>query len=201
MIETIYDMDNIKLYQGDSREVLPQLQERASLVLSDPPYPNSAGHFDDGVEAARWVLENYECEHWMIFWHELEIPPVRLPLVAKHIWHRSNTNRPDNYEAVYEFHVDGKKRASRVLSYPVVYPGLTGCVEAVGHPTQKNLKLMKRLIEMSGETGWILDPFCGVATTLIAAKHLRRKAIGIELRADYCSLSDDRLRQYEMQFD
>jgi site-specific DNA-methyltransferase (adenine-specific) len=201
VIEPYYQEDGITLYNARCEDVLPQLTERWDLVLTDPPYPNGAGHFEDGIEAARWLFENYECGHWIVFWHELETPPVRLPLVAKHIWHRSNTNRPDNYEAIYEFCADGRKRASRVLSYPVIYPGLTGCMEATGHPTQKNLKLMKRLIEMSGEAGMILDPFAGSGTTLEAAKHLQRKAVGIELRADYCKLITDRLSQTQMQFD
>lgn len=139
----------VTLYLGDALEVLPRLPE-VQAVVSDPPYPNAAGHFTDAVEAAREFIARYACGHWMIFWDELESPPCGLPLVAKHIWHRSNTNRPDNYEPIYEYHADGKKRASRVLPYPVIYPGLTGCVEATGHPTQKNVKLMMRLLAMDG---------------------------------------------------
>lgn len=39
MIEPIYDLDNIKVFQGDSRDVLPQLpDECVELVVTDPPY-------------------------------------------------------------------------------------------------------------------------------------------------------------------
>lgn len=169
----------LKLFNKDCTSIIDELP-KASLVITDPPYPNGAGHFIDGIENAKEFMAKYKCDHWMIFWCEMETPPLDLPLVAKHIWHRNNTNRPDNYEMIYEFHIDGKKRASRVLSYPVIYPNLTGCYEAVGHPTQKNRKLIARLIEMSGEKGLIIDPFFGSNTTGVVCAKYGFDYIGIE---------------------
>ena len=169
----------IKLYKGDCTELITKLP-RATLVITDPPYPNNAGHFIEEIKAAKKFMTEYKCNHWMIFWDEMETPPLDLPLVAKHIWHRSNTNRPDNYEMIYEFHIDGKKRASRVLRYSVIYPGLTGCIEAVGHPTQKNRKLIAKLIEMSKENGLIIDPFFGSNTTGVVCAKYGYDYIGVE---------------------
>ena len=135
----------------------------------------------------------------MIFWDEMERPPINMPLVAKHVWHRSNTNRPDNYEMIYEYCMDGKKRASRVLSYPVIYPGLTGCVEATGHPTQKNKKLIKKLISLSGEGGIILDPFMGSGTTAIACIDMKIDWIGFEIDPDYHAAATKRIETHKMQ--
>ena len=173
-----------ELFNKDCTELITELP-KASLVITDPPYPNGAGHFLDGIEAAKRFMSEYKCDHWMIFWCEMETPPINMPLVAKHIWHRSNTNRPDNYEMIYEFHIDGKKRASRVLSYPVIYPGLTGCIEAVGHPTQKNRKLIAKLIKMSKETGLIIDPFFGSNTTGVVCAKYGFDYIGIE-KDEHC---------------
>jgi len=127
-----------------------------------------------------------------VFWDELTMPPVPLPHVATHIWHRTNSNRPDNYEPIYEFGGDGRK-ASRCFGYPVVYPGLTGCVEATGHPTQKSERLMRRLVNLT--TGTVLDPFMGSGTTLRAAKDLGRKAIGIEVDEAWCEIAARRMAQ------
>ena len=54
--------------------------------------------------------------------------------------------------------------------------------ERTGYPTQKPLKLLKRIILASSNEGDIvLDPFCGCATTCVAAQQLGRKWIGIDI--------------------
>ena len=54
--------------------------------------------------------------------------------------------------------------------------------ERVGYPTQKPLALYERIIKASSNEGdLVLDPFCGGATTLIAAETLNRHWIGIDL--------------------
>lgn len=182
------------IYHGDCREVLPNLPP-ADLVLSDPPYPNAAGHFIDGIAAAEEFLKTYSAPRWMIFWHQLSLPPVPLPLVAHHIWHRTNTNRPDNYEPIYEFAADGVERASRVFPFAVIALGLTGCKEATGHPTQKNTKLMRALLQLRGIPSLVLDPFMGSGSTIDAAKGLRVRSIGIEKEERYCEIAAKRLAQ------
>jgi len=42
---------------------------------------------------------------------------------------------------------------------------------------------------------WVLDPFAGIASTLVAAKGLARNSIGIEIYSDYVSLAKQRLRE------
>ena len=54
--------------------------------------------------------------------------------------------------------------------------------EWIGYPTQKPLALYERIVQASSNKGDIvLDPFCGCATTLVAAERLGRQWIGIDL--------------------
>lgn len=54
--------------------------------------------------------------------------------------------------------------------------------ERTGYPTQKPLALLERVIRASSDTGDVVfDPFCGCATTCLAAEKLGRKWIGIDI--------------------
>lgn len=67
------------------------------------------------------------------------------------------------------------------------------------HPTQKPVVLMEWLISNNtDELDLILDPFAGSGTTLVAAKQLGRKYIGIEINPDYCKIAEERLRQEQL---
>ena len=67
--------------------------------------------------------------------------------------------------------------------------------ERTGYPTQKPIILLERIISISSNTGdTVLDPFCGSGTTLIAAKLLDRKAIGIDVSEDALEITRSRLQ-------
>jgi len=54
--------------------------------------------------------------------------------------------------------------------------------ERTGYPTQKPLALLKRIINASSNEGdMVLDPFCGCATTPVAAEILNRQWVGVDL--------------------
>lgn len=63
------------------------------------------------------------------------------------------------------------------------------------HPTQKPIELMVAIIEdYTTPAEIICDPFMGSGTTLVAAKQLGRKAIGIEINKAYCEIAVKRLK-------
>ncbi len=71
-----------------------------------------------------------------------------------------------------------------------------GASVRAGHPAVMPLELASRAIRLStwpGET--VLDPFAGTGTTLLAARALGRKAVGVELSERYCDLAARRLAQ------
>ena len=68
--------------------------------------------------------------------------------------------------------------------------------ERIGYPTQKPLALLERIIGASSNPGDIvLDPFCGCATTCVAAELLQRHWMGIDLSPKSFELVKSRLEQ------
>ena len=64
------------------------------------------------------------------------------------------------------------------------------------HCTVKPLALMKKLIALclpEHEDNIVLDPFAGSGTTLVAAKELGRKYVGIEIESEYIGIIEKRL--------
>ncbi|MGA2541021.1 MAG: site-specific DNA-methyltransferase [Verrucomicrobiota bacterium] len=62
------------------------------------------------------------------------------------------------------------------------------------HPAPFPLELASRLVQMfSFACDTVLDPFCGTATTMIAALKSGRNSIGVELDAEYCKMAASRL--------
>lgn len=53
----------------------------------------------------------------------------------------------------------------------------------------------KAIIPGCPESGIILDPFCGAGTALFVAKQLRRRFIGIDIKQEYCDMSEKRIEQ------
>ena len=68
--------------------------------------------------------------------------------------------------------------------------------ETVGYPTQKPVALYERIVNASSNEGDIvLDPFCGCATTLVAAERLNRQWVGIDIWEEAHGLVLDRMER------
>jgi site-specific DNA-methyltransferase (adenine-specific) len=72
----------------------------------------------------------------------------------------------------------------------------------VGHPAPFPVELARRCIRLSTWPGEVVfDPFAGSGTTLLAARQLGRRAVGVEASAAYCEQIVRRLAQGELAFD
>ena len=72
------------------------------------------------------------------------------------------------------------KRKNSEILHPAKYPE-TLVEEFISFFTKKN--------------SWILDPFLGTGSTLIAAGNLNRNAVGIELNENYLSIAKKRISE------
>ncbi len=68
------------------------------------------------------------------------------------------------------------------------------------HPTQKPVALMRWCLEQMHAPVCVLDPYMGAGSTLVAAKELGIRSIGIEVDEQYCALAVRRLRQESLHF-
>jgi len=70
--------------------------------------------------------------------------------------------------------------------------------EGLGYPTQKPLKLLERILQISSKPNDIvLDAFCGCGTTLVSAQRMQRQWIGIDISPTACRVMAKRLRDTE----
>jgi site-specific DNA-methyltransferase (adenine-specific) len=80
-------------------------------------------------------------------------------------------------------------------------PGSNTPGDRVTHPAPMPIEVARRCIRLStwpNET--VFDPFAGTGTTLVAARDLGRRAIGIEVSERYCELAVQRLAQGALDF-
>lgn len=88
--------------------------------------------------------------------------------------------------------IPARMRKGSVLAFPPP----TG--RKVRHPSEKPLGLMRELIESSSRVGeTVLDPFCGVGSTGVAAVLLGRRCLLAERDDRYISIIRDRLAAAE----
>ncbi len=86
-----------------------------------------------------------------------------------------------------------KQRERDVWELPIIN---AMAKERTGYPTQKPLALLERIIQASSKKGeLVLDPFCGCATTCIAAEKLGRKWVGIDISIKAYELVQERLKK------
>jgi site-specific DNA-methyltransferase (adenine-specific) len=82
---------------------------------------------------------------------------------------------------------------SDVWDIPYLNPKAT---ERTGYPTQKPIVLLERIIALCTHEGdWVLDPFCGSGTTIVASLLLNRNVVGIDISAEALALTQSRVQE------
>ena len=104
--------------------------------------------------------------------------------------------RPNAKSHRYKNYLKDKKGVPVNDIWADVAPIASGAKERTGYPTQKPLALLERIIKASSNEGdMVFDPFCGCATTCVAADALDREWAGIDISEKAYELVNLRLRE------
>lgn len=184
-----YDDGQIQIWNADCRDVLPLLPP-VDLVLTDPPYPDY--YVDLYEQTPITMFADIDCRQ-LIFWSaRCEFP---LDYSAIHIWDKL-VGTGCQYERIYERQGSTAYKVYRNYRINSSLSALWQGDAYNGHPSQKPIRLLRKLIQESSEPAdLILDPFMGSGTTLRATKDCGRRAIGIELDERFCEIAVRRLQQ------
>lgn len=205
------------IYHADCREVMPSLSH-SFVVITDPPYgiSHSSGHVSSATTAP-WMEQEIRGDsdtqlrdevlagrtEWACF------GSIKMPSPcgtrATVVWDKGPASGMGDLSFPFK------------LSWELIYfkgGGWTGSRDegviknrwivtraSMGrqHPNEKPVALMAYLISKHVDPV-IIDPFMGSGTTLVAAKALNRRAIGIEIEERYCEIAARRLQQEVLNF-
>jgi len=220
-----YQDDAVTLYHGDCREVMADLPRTCDVLMTDPPYASAAATVTTGRAKAKWggnwgdmslvafmveatltgapLIEGHE-----VYWftdhlgYAATVPVMfrRYPSVQSIVWDKDALGMGARYRKQTEFIVYAwtqqapefaSKSARDLIRLRPTFDG--GKV----HSAQKPVELMAELLRPSAGT-CVLDPYAGSGTTLLAARQLGRKAVGVEIEERYCEIAATRLASRDL---
>ena len=117
------------------------------------------------------------------------------------IWDKGVYALGGNYRSQHELIVYASNGVARPLSRHDLGNVLYSKRVSNGkHPTEKPTDLIKQIINITTVINDLtLDPFMGSGSTLVAARELGRRCIGIEIEEKYCEIAANRCRQSVME--
>ena len=122
------------------------------------------------------------------------------------VWDKGGLGMGWHYRRNYELMLVGMKpggackwNGGNITPNVMRIPGIKPSAD--DHPTPKPVEFMGHFVRLHSDVGdLVLDPFMGAGTTLVAAKNLGRRAIGIEIEERYCEIAAKRLSQEVLDF-
>ena len=208
-----FSADGVDLYLGDCREATAWLE--ADLLVTDPPFGirwrqgclgHATGHAgiagDEDTSVRDEVLRLWGDRPAVVFGSLALAPPAGTKQVLVYRKPPGSGTRAAtagfrrDLEATYlvgpwPSGIGG--RTSLLDTGWRLVGSAHGLAGTSGHPHAKPLDVLARLIAL--HPGTVADPCCGSGSTLVAARQLGRRAIGVEVTPRYCALAAARLAQ------
>jgi site-specific DNA-methyltransferase (adenine-specific) len=230
VVSVYYQDDLVTLYHGDCRELLEWLAADVLIMdppygthslPGNPrggygrrnnaagvggskhaqvgvPHGNAQIAGDDDTGVRDTALAAWGSKPALVFGSpRLPDPPLVMGVKDRLVWDKRRpgmNSGPWRYRHESIYVTDGFVRASDAsVSILSAFP------EQDDHIHGKPLALMSALIE-AAPPGVIADPFAGSGTTLVAARNLGRRVVGVELEERYCEITVRRLEQNVLDF-
>ena len=206
-----------RIIWGDCIQVMEQMPDKVvDLVVTDPPYlvsyrdrnGRSIANDDNGQWVAPAFKQVYRvlkpdtfcvcfygwnnAEKFLDAWKSVGFTPVGHFVWVKQYASKRGFARAHHEQAylLVKGHPEKPADPPADVFYDWRYTGNRL------HPTQKPVEAIVPLIEAYSKPGdIILDPFAGSGTTLVAARQMKRKPIGIELDWRYSQVANERLTE------
>lgn len=222
-----YDDGRTILHCADSLDILPTLRAGSvDICVTDPPYiigavsagnmATKAGGWGDMMNSARWFRDWYAMVRRVLkqdgslwtFCNWRSLPVVmnaaagaKWGVTSVLVWDKDwigpggSVGLRPSYELVALMAMPDFAIPNRGICD--VWKEPWSAFKPNGHPAEKPVALLSRIIETSGmgKDGVVLDPFSGSGSTLRAASNLGMRSIGIEIEDDWCEVAVGRLRQ------
>jgi len=190
----------------------PRLRSSRNLIVNDE-YSKALIVFDALLRRSSRVLKKGGCfctccpaggRHARISATWLRLIGEYLSIKDVIVWDKIRPGLGGHYRKGYEFVLIGVKQGRACkwnggTSTSNVIRCLPFNRQTSDHPTPKPEALMSHFVALHSNPGdLVLDPFAGHGTTLVAAKKLRRRYIGIELIDRYCAAAEHRLNVVQL---
>jgi len=146
-------------------------------------------HFEHGLHCSRRFSGRYETIVWFTKTDEyvFNLDPVRIPQKYPGKKHFKGPRAGE-----YSCNPLGKNPGDLWIIPNVK----SNHVEKTGHPCQFPVELIERLVlSMTNENDWVLDPFLGTGTSVIAAICHKRRGAGAETVSRYIDVARDRIQR------
>jgi len=219
-VKPYYEQDGIAIYHGDNQDVLPDLEGDA--LVTDPPFGIAWARatWDDDTTAygakMQWLVTEsqravrngwcfvFQAMPNVARFHEWFPEGWRIYAACKNFAQVRPTGIWHSWDPVV-FWANGEAPRNKDGTEGVNRDYFVGNVAGVfgdrnDHPCPRPRDTMEHIVAIASLPGrTVLDPYAGSGTTLVAAKNIRRRAIGIEIEERYCEIAARRLDQTVLQ--